>query len=62
MNDKEFPIEVGYQVKRENGGYCLYRLTIQNKKVIAKAKASEPDVLVITMTHLERMIRKEQEI
>ena len=59
---KEIAIDVAYQVKREDGGYCLYQLGIQNNKVMTKSKISEPDMLVITISHLERAIRRENGI
>ncbi len=56
---KEIVMDTAFQVKREGGGYCLYQLGLQNNKVITKSKISEPDVLVIAISHLEKSIRRE---
>jgi len=55
----QLPIEMAYQIKRDGSGYCLYQLHVQGTKVISKAKASEEDVLLITVSHLEKAIRKD---
>lgn len=48
-----------YSVSRKDSGYFITKHTIEDGKVIQSTKASEPDVLVICMRTLERLIRKE---
>lgn len=60
MNDKpQIPIENAYQIKRQGSGYCLHLVQVQGAKVINRQKITEEDVLLITISHLEKAIRKE---
>ena len=56
---KESTIVHTYSVARKDSGYYITRHTIKDNKVIESVQVSEPDVLVITMATLERLIRKE---
>lgn len=65
MNEKQatekpqLPLEMAYQIKRDGSGYCLYKIQVQGTKVISRSKISEEDVLLITVSHLEKAIRKD---
>lgn len=51
-----------YTISRLNSGYFITRFTIEDSKVVNSEKVSEPDVLTICMSTLEKIIRKENGI
>ena len=56
---KTSQITCSYSVSRKDSGYFITKHSIQDDKVIKSEKMSEPDVLVICMSTLEKLVRKE---
>ena len=48
-----------YSISRKDSGYFIIQNTIQDNVVIKSKQVSEPDVLVICIANLERLIRKD---
>ena len=57
---KPAPIVNSFSVSRKDSGYFVTKHTLQDGKVISSEKVSEPDVLVICISTLEKLIRKDQ--
>jgi hypothetical protein len=51
---------VSFSISRKDSGYYITKHIIQDGKVVSSHQATEPDVLVITISSLERLIRKAQ--
>lgn len=49
---------ISYSMFRKDSGYCIIKYTHENSKIVSSEVVSEPDVLVIAVAHLERMLRK----
>ncbi len=56
---KKFPQFNSYHLLAEDGGYAVYKVTIDNGKVVAETKVHEADVLKISMAILARELKKD---
>ena len=55
----ESPLENAYQIIKKDSGYYIIRQSYSNNRIVASQKMTEPDVLSITMSNLEKIIRRE---
>lgn len=50
---------VTYSIHQKDSGYYIIRHKITNGEVTESTQVSEPDVLIITMSNLEKFVRKQ---
>lgn len=48
-----------YRIQRKDSGYFILKYNIFENQVIAEEIMTEPDILLICMANLEKLIRKE---
>ena len=53
------PTLYAYSIARKDSGYYITKHTLQDNQVVSSIKMSEPDMLMICMSTLEKLVRKE---